>query len=428
MVDALFLIGAPVILVGMVYLVILGTVRFTKGGGAGTAWVGLGLLLQWMYWATNHAPYFPLLIPSPFILVLFFFTGAGIWMLARTRTTGAWKWALLGLVPVVGSLFAGFRLLLMPVTRPRRPSFGRLALTVLPGVMLCVFTGLEGMNRSHPDQAVEAPNEKARVLVTSAAVVGYPLKRLEWQRLAGPFIIETRSLHTIPHYLWNWDALHSAPFVRWSSDSSRILVTGVHRQVNESPKLHTDIESAPAKEAFGHYVLYDAENDRLSCNAADGCKTFSPFSDEDVKNIHWVPTLATYPSERLNFQSGLKMAIDMPGRTADEHLKRGLLYLKKRQYEEGMKDLNQAREMEPTRIDIYRQIDNVLTERREWDAVISMWTKLISLQPTNGQAYYERGGASFHKGDMPTALKDLEQACKYNYGDSCQRLQRFAQQ
>ena len=48
--------------------------------------------------------------------------------------------------------------------------------------------------------------------------------------------------------------------------------------------------------------------------------------------------------------------------------------------------------------------------------------------PTNGQAYYERGGASFHKGDMPTALKDLEQACKYNYGDSCQRLQRFAQQ
>ena len=86
MVDALFLIGAPVILVGMVYLVILGTVRFTKGGGTGTAWVGLGLLLQWMYWATNHAPYFPLLIPSPFILVLFFFTGAGIWMLARTRT------------------------------------------------------------------------------------------------------------------------------------------------------------------------------------------------------------------------------------------------------------------------------------------------------------------------------------------------------
>ena len=122
------------------------------------------------------------------------------------------------------------------------------------------------------------------------------------------------------------------------------------------------------------------------------------------------------------------MAIDMPGRTADEHLKRGLLYLKKRQYEEGMKDLNQAREMEPTRIDIYRQIDNVLTERREWDAVISMWTKLITLQPANGQAYYERGGASFHKGDMPNALKDLEQACTYNYGDSCLRLQRFAQQ
>jgi tetratricopeptide (TPR) repeat protein len=123
-----------------------------------------------------------------------------------------------------------------------------------------------------------------------------------------------------------------------------------------------------------------------------------------------------------------KVAINMPGRTADEHLKRGLVYLKATGYDEGMKDLNQAREMEPTRIEIYQQIDNVLSERREWDAVIGMWTKLIALQPKNGQAYYERGGASFHKGDMPTALKDLEQACKYNFGDSCQRLQRFAKQ
>ena len=101
--------------------------------------------------------------------------------------------------------------------------------------MLCVATGLQGLNRSHPDQAVESPNERARVLVTSAAVVGYPLKRLQWQRLAGPFIIETRPLHTIPHYLWNRDAMHSAPFVRWSHDSSRILVTGIHLQVVESP-------------------------------------------------------------------------------------------------------------------------------------------------------------------------------------------------
>ncbi len=65
MFDAIFLISVPLILITLVYLVVLGTVRFTKGGCAGTAWMGLGLFIQWMYWATNHAPYFPLLRSGP---------------------------------------------------------------------------------------------------------------------------------------------------------------------------------------------------------------------------------------------------------------------------------------------------------------------------------------------------------------------------
>ena len=306
MFDARVFTGAPLILIGIVYVVVLGTVRFTKGGGAGTAWVGLGLLIQWMYWATHYAPYFPVLMPSAFIVVLIVFTAGGIWMLARTRTTDAWKWALLGLVPVVGPLFAGFRLLFMPVIRPRRPSFGSLALTVLPGVMLCVLTGLQGMNRFDPDQAIEAPNEGARVLVTSAAVVGYPLKRVEWQRLAGPFIIETRPLHTIPHYLWNWDAMHSAPLVRWSSDSSRILVTGVHLQADESPEPTLHIGGAQVKEADGHYLLYEAVDQRLWCNAAVSCETLPHFSEDEITSIVWIPALPMRPGNRFEVQSGAR--------------------------------------------------------------------------------------------------------------------------
>ena len=314
LIDAIFFIGVPLILVGTVYLVVLGTIRFTKGGCAGTAWVGLGLLIQWMYWATNYAPYVPLVMPSNFILVLFVFTAGGIWLLARTRTTGAWKWALLGLVPVVGPLFAGFRLLLTPIKHPRRPAFWRIALTVLPGIMLCAFTGLQGMNRSQPDQAVEAPNQGARVLVTSAAVVGYPLKKLEWQRLAGPFIIESRPFHTIPHYLWNWDALHSAPFIRWSEDSSRVLVTGVHLQDDNSPLPTRNIGGIQAKEADGHYLLYDAENDRPWCNAVVSCEQLPHFTYEDVASVRWVPALVTRHGELFNLQTDLRT---FPSSTTD---------------------------------------------------------------------------------------------------------------
>ena len=165
MLEAIAILSIPFTLVALVYLVVLGTVRLTKGGGAGIVWVGLGLFIQWRYWEINHAPYVPLLMPSPFIIVAFVFTAGGIWLFARTRSMGAWKWALLALVPVVGPLFAGLRLLLMPVIRPRRPSFGSVAFTVLPGLILYFCIQLQGLY--HPRDQISSTVTRCLPVQTS---------------------------------------------------------------------------------------------------------------------------------------------------------------------------------------------------------------------------------------------------------------------
>jgi tetratricopeptide (TPR) repeat protein len=223
--------------------------------------------------------------------------------------------------------------------------------------------------------------------------------------------------------LMDFGAGHGALAYAYQSKGDHLLFTvGDARQAQQY--YHLAIEHNPElPEAHYGAGMACRANAAFSANSSmiEQCR----ISIE--KSLKLNPSIP-YAKIVLDTLPDFQTAINMPGRTADEHLKRGLLYLKATGYEEGMKDLYQAHEMEPTRIDIYKQIDNVLSGRREWDAVISMWTKLITLQPKNGQAYYERGGASFHKGDMPNALKDLEQACKYNYGDSCQRLQRFAKQ
>ena len=55
MLEAIAILSIPFTLVALVYLVVLGTVRFTKGGGAGIVWVGLGLFIQWRYWESLAA-------------------------------------------------------------------------------------------------------------------------------------------------------------------------------------------------------------------------------------------------------------------------------------------------------------------------------------------------------------------------------------
>ncbi len=72
---------------------------------------------------------------------------------------------------------------------------------------------------------VEAPSI---IYEVSACLDGPRERSVDWQRLMGPFIIETRPIHSVadryPGHILGRHAMRNV-FVRWSEDSSRVLVT-----------------------------------------------------------------------------------------------------------------------------------------------------------------------------------------------------------
>jgi hypothetical protein len=294
MFDTILIISAPFLLIAVLYPVFSGTCRVTKGRFGGVAWVFLGLYCQWRYWHTHHAPYVPLLKPSILMLVCFTFTAIGIWIMARMRTTGAWKWAFVGLVPIVGPLFAVSRLVLLPVVRPRGCSLGKLAMTIVPGFVFAVFFAMLAPLTSSQDEAVEAPNEGSRVLIISENFVGHPLFKLEWQRLVGPFIIDTRSFHAASHRHAHIHKMRHTFSIRWSEDSSRILVTSHSAELVESAK--------PPGDAL--YVMYDVRSQKVWCNAVRNCNDAPRFSEDDIVRISWFPAYRRWETSVPGTESG----------------------------------------------------------------------------------------------------------------------------
>ena len=67
--------------------------------------------------------------------------------------------------------------------------------------------------------------------------------------------------------------------------------------------------------------------------------------------------------------------------------------------------------LDPRHFESYRNVDWLLAQRGDWDGVITHWTRYIELEPLNGQAYLERGGAYHRKGDQRAALADADKAC-----------------
>jgi len=61
----------------------------------------------------------------------------------------------------------------------------------------------------------------------------------------------------------------------------------------------------------------------------------------------------------------------------------------------------------------------LLAQRGDWDGVIQRWTRYLELEPLNGQAYLERGGAYRHKGGQQSAIADARKACELGNRDAC---------
>jgi Flp pilus assembly protein TadD len=70
------------------------------------------------------------------------------------------------------------------------------------------------------------------------------------------------------------------------------------------------------------------------------------------------------------------------------------------------------------------ELDRLLIQRRDYDAVIRHWTNYLAQAPTDGRAYLERAGTHRLKGDMASARADIVKACQLENVQACSIAKR----
>ena len=248
-------------------------IRKTPARWAGVPWLCLGVGLQAIYWRTHYAPFVPLVVPSAWIAILLLVAAAGVWRLARARDLHPWKWSLLACLPALGPVLAFVRLVTRPVTIPQKRSFAAFAGTAGLGyVLLCV--GVMSLGVHTRLSATPAPDHQARIVATATHFVDLNVT-FGWQRLLGPFVVQSRDIYRTP------DERSTLMTVRWSRDSARVLVTGPKFDVVEPARVGDD----------RLYLLYEVQADRRWTNATADRYQLPRFTGEDVTSTQWIPTL-----------------------------------------------------------------------------------------------------------------------------------------
>ena len=95
---------------------------------------------------------------------------------------------------------------------------------------------------------------------------------------------------------------------------------------------------------------------------------------------------------------------------AEAYYWRGQAYCYQRELQKAYDDFRRSISLSPQHFHSYLSIDWVLAQSKQWDTIIAYWTKYIKLEPKDGRAYRERGGAYYQKGDLKAALKDAKKA------------------
>jgi hypothetical protein len=196
-----------------------------QGRWAGLPWLCITLPFQLIYWAVHYAPYVPLVVPSRRMVALLFIATAGIWMFARRRVIAPWKWSVLGLLPLLGPLFAITRLGAMPITFPAKLSPKAFTLAAGVGYVALLLGGIVSFGEGRVS-AVPAPDERARLVATATRLMDLNIT-FQWQRLLGPFVIQSHHIYKTP------DERSTAMTIRWSRDSTKVLISGPNFDVVE---------------------------------------------------------------------------------------------------------------------------------------------------------------------------------------------------
>lgn len=132
-----------------------------------------------------------------------------------------------------------------------------------------------------------------------------------------------------------------------------------------------------------------------------------------------------------DYESAMKainQALDLDQTDAYNFNLRGRLRIKFNQFALAEQDIKRAIVLDEKNISHYKLIDWLLIRKQAYDEIIHYWDQYIELVPNNAEAYMERGGTKYHKGDYKAALADTEKAKELGHLDAeafSQKLKRL---
>ncbi len=169
-----------------------------------------------------------------------------------------------------------------------------------------------------------------------------------------------------------------------------------------------------------------AKSDRLEDAFKDAqrallLKPNNKYSKRQKKQFDYAFSMKAYDLMKDGEYSAAMNAIDkailLNQDNAYNYNLRGRLYIKSNKMDLAEKDIKRAIELDPKNFSYYKLIDWILARKKAYDQVISYWDEYIKLVPNNSDAYIERGGAKYHKGDYKAAKEDAKMAMDMGHPD-----------
>jgi tetratricopeptide (TPR) repeat protein len=132
-----------------------------------------------------------------------------------------------------------------------------------------------------------------------------------------------------------------------------------------------------------------------------------------------------------NYNEALKdygAALRADPSNASVYYRRASVYIDMKDLSSAQTDLEAAIGLAPNNFDYYKLMDWLLMQHADWSEIIRYWTEYLSRNPSDDKAYFERGGAYFHKGDIAAAVADAKIAAELGNAEGQKVYERYKNQ
>jgi tetratricopeptide (TPR) repeat protein len=93
------------------------------------------------------------------------------------------------------------------------------------------------------------------------------------------------------------------------------------------------------------------------------------------------------------------------------------------QHDLALVDYRRVMDLDPAHFAAHLNTDRILSRQRRWDDCIDVWNRYLRVVPRDAEAYYERGGSHFRKGDVAQSILDLKRSCELGKAAACARAE-----